>query len=112
VASDLDVDIASGTGDERYLRALGEALDFALPRSRPDYAFYLAGADPFEGDRLGRLALSKAGLRARDELALDRLIDAGAAVCVVLAGGYAVDIGDTVDINAATAAAVTVRRAA
>jgi acetoin utilization deacetylase AcuC-like enzyme len=112
VASDLDVDIASGTGDERYLRALGEALDFALPRSRPDYAFYLAGADPFEGDRLGRLALSKAGLRARDELALDRLIDAGAAVCVVLAGGYAVDIGDTVDINAATAAAVAVRRAA
>jgi acetoin utilization deacetylase AcuC-like enzyme len=105
VASDLDVDIASGTGDRRYLRALAEALDFALPRSRPDFAFYLAAADPFEGDRLGRLALSKAGLRARDELALDRLLEAGAAVCVVLAGGYAEDIGDTVDINAATAAA-------
>src|SRR5215216_1947258 len=109
VPSDLDVDIASGTGDDRYLRALSEALDFALPRSRPDFAFYLAGADPFEGDRLGRLALSKTGLRARDELALDRLTEAGAAVCVVLAGGYAVDIGDTVDINAATAAAVAKR---
>jgi acetoin utilization deacetylase AcuC-like enzyme len=109
IASDLDVDIASGTGDARYLRALREALDFALDRARPDYAFYLAGADPWEGDRLGRLALSKQGLRARDELALDRLLDAGAAVCVVLAGGYAHDVRDTVDINAATAAAVAAR---
>jgi acetoin utilization deacetylase AcuC-like enzyme len=109
IPSDLDVDIASGTGDRRYLQALGEALDFALDRVRPDFAFYLAGADPWEGDRLGRLALSKAGLRARDELALDRLLDAGADVCVVLAGGYADDICDTVDINAATAAAVAAR---
>jgi acetoin utilization deacetylase AcuC-like enzyme len=109
VASDLDVDIASGTGDGRYLRALGEALEFALERSQPDFAFYLAGADPWEGDRLGRLALSKAGLRARDELALDTLMQAGAAVCVVLAGGYAGDLSDTVDINAATAAAVAER---
>jgi acetoin utilization deacetylase AcuC-like enzyme len=109
IPSDLDVDIASGTGDRRYLQALAEALDFALDPLRPDFAFYLAGADPWEGDRLGRLALSKAGLRARDELALDRLLDAGADVCVVLAGGYADDIRDTVDINAATAAAVAAR---
>jgi acetoin utilization deacetylase AcuC-like enzyme len=106
VASDLDVDIASGTGDRRYLRALGEALEFALARARPDIAFYLAGADPWEGDRLGRLSLTKAGLRLRDALVLDRLRDAGASVCVVLAGGYAEDIRDTVDINAATAATV------
>ena len=109
VASDLDVDIASGTGDDRYLRALGEALDFALEQFRPDFAFYLAGADPWEGDRLGRLALSKPGLRARDELALDALMETGAAVCVVLGGGYADDVRDTVDINAATAAAVARR---
>jgi acetoin utilization deacetylase AcuC-like enzyme len=109
VPSDLDVDIASGTSDRRYLRALVEALDFALDRARPDYAFYLAGADPWEGDRLGRLALSKAGLRTRDELVLDRLTEAGAAVCVVLAGGYAQDIRDTVDINAGTVAAVAKR---
>ena len=109
IASDLDVDIASGTGDERYLRALDEALDFALARARPDFAFYLAGADPWKGDRLGRLALTKQGLRMRDELALDRLIGAGAAVCVVLAGGYADDVRDTVDINASTAAAVAER---
>jgi acetoin utilization deacetylase AcuC-like enzyme len=106
IASDLDVDIASGTGDERYLRALREALGFALERARPDFAFFLAGADPWVGDRLGRLALTKAGLRARDELVLDRLAVAGAAVCVVLAGGYADDIRDTVDINAATAKVV------
>jgi len=109
VASDLDVDIASGTGDRRYLRALCEALDFAIDRARPDFAFFLAGADPWEGDRLGRLALSKSGLRERDELALDGLMEAGAVVCVVLAGGYADDVHDTVDINAATAAAVARR---
>ena len=109
VASDLDVDIASGTGDAPYLRALEEALAQALERARPDFAFYLAGADPWEGDRLGRLALSKAGLRARDALALDTLIGAGAAVCVVLAGGYADDVRDTVDINVATAASVAAR---
>ena len=107
--SDLDVDIASGTGDARYLRALDEALDFALERSRPYFAFYLAGADPWEGDRLGRLALSKDGLRRRDELVLDRLRAEGIDVCVVLAGGYADDIGDTVEINVATAAAVAAR---
>ena len=109
IPSDLDVDIASGTGDERYLRALDEALDHAMRLARADVAFYLAGADPWEGDRLGRLALSKAGLLARDERVLDRLRAAGLAVCVVLAGGYAPDIRDTVDINAATAAAVAAR---
>jgi acetoin utilization deacetylase AcuC-like enzyme len=106
IPSDLDVDLATGTGDDDYLRALEDALDTALPHARPDIAFYLAGADPFEGDRLGRLALTKAGLRARDELVVERLRGAGAAVVVVLAGGYAHDVADTVDINAATAAVV------
>ena len=109
IPSDLDIDLASGTGDERYLEALGEALDRAVPRANAELAFFLAGADPWHGDRLGRLALTKAGLRARDELVLDRLREAGAAVCVVLAGGYAEDVNDTVDINAATVAVVTRR---
>ena len=109
IPSDLDVDLATGTGDAGYLTALDEALDVAIPAARPDLAFYLAGADPWEGDRLGRLALTKEGLRTRDELVLDRLRAAGAAVCVVLAGGYAEDVRDTVDINAATAAAVARR---
>jgi acetoin utilization deacetylase AcuC-like enzyme len=108
IPSDLDVDLPSGTGDEEYLRALDESLDVALAE-RPDIAFFLAGADPWEGDRLGRLALTKAGLQQRDELVLDRLLATGAAVVVVLAGGYAPDITDTVDINAATVAAVAAR---
>ena len=107
IPSDLDVDLPSGTGDDAYLEALTAALDRAIPAARAELAFYLAGADPWEGDRLGRLALTKAGLLARDELVLDRLLGAGAAVCVVLAGGYAEDVHDTVDINAATVAAVT-----
>jgi acetoin utilization deacetylase AcuC-like enzyme len=109
IASDLDVDLPSGTGDKGYLEALAGALDHAVPRARTELAFYLAGADPWQGDRLGRLALTKAGLAARDELVLDRLRAAGAAVCVVLAGGYAEDVRDTVDVNAATVAAVARR---
>src|SRR4051812_18489179 len=95
IPSDLDVDIATGSGDDRYLQALSEALDFAIPRAGAEFAFYLAGADPWEGDRLGKLALTKAGLRARDELVLDRLRAAGADVCVVLAGGHAGGGGGT-----------------
>jgi acetoin utilization deacetylase AcuC-like enzyme len=106
IPSDLDVDLPTGTGDDDYLPALDDALDAAMPRARPDLAFYLAGADPFAGDRLGRLALTKAGLRARDERVVGRLRAAGSAVVVVLAGGYARDVADTVDINAATAVVV------
>ena len=91
---------------------LEESLDVAIGAAGADIAFFLAGADPWEGDRLGRLALSKDGLRARDELVLDRLIATGAAVVVVLAGGYAPDVVDTVDINAATVHAVAARDSA
>src|SRR3954471_17692492 len=97
IPSDLDVDLPTGTGDDVYLVALGDALDVAMPAARADLAFFLAGADPWEGDRLGRLALTKSGLRARDEVVLDRLAATGVPVCVVLAGGYAEDVRDTVD---------------
>ena len=107
IPSDLDVDLPTGTGDAAYLDALEGALDRALARRPYDIAFYLAGSDPWEGDRLGRLALTKAGLRARDELVLERL--AGVATVVVLAGGYAPDVRDTVDINAGTVAAAAGR---
>jgi acetoin utilization deacetylase AcuC-like enzyme len=102
IPSDLDIDLPSGTTDAPYIEALDSALDQAI--DTPDIAFYLAGADPWEGDRLGRLSLTKAGLRARDELVLRRL--RGIPTVVVLAGGYAPDITDTVDINAATLEAV------
>jgi acetoin utilization deacetylase AcuC-like enzyme len=101
--SDLDVDLRSGAGDEEYLDALRDALAEAMPPARPELVLFLAGADPWEGDRLGRLALTKPGLAARDELVLDTASEAGAAVCVCLAGGYAPDIRDTVEINLATA---------
>ena len=100
VPSDLDVDFDSGTGDDEYLDGVAGALDAALDAGPFDLAFYLAGADPWEGDPLGRLSLTKEGLRRRDELVLARLADV--PTCVVLAGGYADDVGDTVDINLAT----------
>jgi acetoin utilization deacetylase AcuC-like enzyme len=109
--SDLDVDLRTGTGDDEYLQALEDALDRAVPVAHPDLVFFLAGADPWEGDRLGRLALTKAGLRSRDELVLDTADRIGAPVCVALAGGYAPDVADTVEINLATARAVAKRAA-
>jgi acetoin utilization deacetylase AcuC-like enzyme len=109
IASDLDVDLPSGTDDDGYLAALQPALATALEAGPFDLAFFLAGADPWHGDRLGRLALTKAGLRRRDAVVLDTLRAAGPSVCVVLAGGYAPDVTDTVDINAATAAEVAAR---
>jgi acetoin utilization deacetylase AcuC-like enzyme len=112
IPSDLDIDLPSGTEDAAYLDALDGALDRAIPAAGAEVAFYLAGADPWEGDRLGRLALTKAGLRERDELVLDRLLATGVAVVVVLAGGYAPDVLDTVDINAATVEAVAARAVA
>ncbi len=71
IPSDLDVDLPTGTDDAGYLSALAPALETALAAGPFDLAFYLAGADPWEGDRLGRLSLTKPGLRARDALVLD-----------------------------------------
>lgn len=110
--SDLDVDLPTGTGDDAYLAALDGALREIERAGVPQLVFFLAGADPWEGDRLGRLSLTKPGLAARDELVLDRAESWGAAVCVVLAGGYAPDVTDTVDINTATARAVASRAGA
>lgn len=102
VPGDLEVDLPDGTGDARYLEELGAALPEALLRARPELCFVLAGADPYEGDRLGRLALTKRGLRDRDVLVRDALAAAGVPVCLTLAGGYAKDIRDTVEINVNT----------
>jgi acetoin utilization deacetylase AcuC-like enzyme len=107
VPGDLELDLADGTGDDAYLAGLAELLPRALARARPELCFYLAGADPFAGDRLGRLALTKDGLLARDELVRDALSTAGVPVCVTLAGGYAEDIRDTVEINLSKVRAFT-----
>ena len=100
--SNLDVELADGTDDATYLAALTAGMDAALAVARADLAIYLAGADPFVGDALGRLALSKAGLAERDRLVLDRCRRAGLPVAVVMAGGYARQIQDTVDIHLET----------
>lgn len=97
--SDLDIGLEDDTGDEVYLAALEEGVREALARAHADLAIYLAGADPFVGDRLGRLALSKEGLARRDRLVLDMCREAGLAVVVTMAGGYGRDVKDTVDIH-------------
>jgi acetoin utilization deacetylase AcuC-like enzyme len=102
VPGDLELDLADGTGDGAYLEGLGRLLPQAVARSRPDLCFYLGGADPYERDRLGRLALTRDGLAARDALVRDALARAGVPVCVTLAGGYADPIEGTVEINLTT----------
>ena len=102
VAGDLELDFRDGTTDEPYLEGVERVLTDALRRSRPEFAFYLGGADPYEGDRLGRLSITKAGLAARDELVAGALSQAGVPACITLAGGYAEDVRDTVDINERT----------
>jgi acetoin utilization deacetylase AcuC-like enzyme len=97
--STLDVELDDGTGDDSYLGALAIALPRAIAQSRPGLAIYLAGADPYAGDRLGRLALSKRGLAARDAFVLDTLRASDVPVAIAMAGGYADDIDDTVDIH-------------
>lgn len=99
--SRLDIDLPDDAGDELYLRQLAGALPRVFA-SGPDLVFYLAGADPFEGDTLGGLGLTKAGLRRRDRLVLGAARELNVPVVVTLAGGYAQDVSDTVDIHAAT----------
>jgi acetoin utilization deacetylase AcuC-like enzyme len=85
--------------------AVGDRLQVpsaALDRGGPDFAIYLAPADPFEGDRLGRLGVSKAGLEERDRLVFDACRFRGIPVAVVMSGGYAPQIEDTVEIHLAT----------
>ncbi len=98
---DLDVGLADGTRDAVYLERLAAALPRVMA-SGPDLLCYLAGADPFEGDRLGGLRLTKAGLAERDRMVIAASRGAGVPVVTVLAGGYAADIADTVDIHVAS----------
>ncbi len=100
--SDLDLALPSGTGDDAYLAALRPALAAAFARSRPDFVLWLSGADPFAGDRFGRLALSKEGLAARDRLVTGAVRAHGLPFATVMGGGYGRDVTDTVDVYEAT----------
>jgi len=102
--SDLDVAFEDGAGDDEYLAALAGHLPGVLDGHRPDLVFYLSGADPYEGDRLGRLKLTIDGLRARDRMVFDACRARGLPVAVAMSGGYAPDVDAIVTIHANTIA--------
>ena len=100
--SSLDVPLPDGIDDDYYLAALKTGLEHTFQQGPFDIAIYLAGADPFEGDRLGRLKVTKTGLAARDHLVLDWCRKLDLPVAVAMAGGYATEVEDIVDIHAKT----------
>jgi acetoin utilization deacetylase AcuC-like enzyme len=99
---DLDIALPDGVGDAQYLQALRSGLSQALEASKPTFAIYLAGADPYHADSFGRLALSKTGLTWRDKLVLSECRKLGLPLAIVMSGGYAPNIDDIVDIHLET----------
>ncbi len=97
--SDLDLGLADGCDDSTYLNALTESLNELGDRFKTDFVIYLAGADPHEDDRLGRLKLSKEGMRLRDEAVLAYALDRKLPLAISMAGGYGKEIGSTVDLH-------------
>ncbi|GAC1515592.1 MAG: histone deacetylase [Gemmatimonadaceae bacterium] len=102
VSGSVDIDLADGTGDDEYLAILGDTLPRLIADAAPDLVLYLAGADPHEGDRLGRLKLTFDGLARRDALVLATCRDVGVPVAITIAGGYGRDIRDTVAVHVNT----------
>lgn len=100
--SDLDIELPDGTTDADYLAAVEEGTWRALAQSGADLAIYLAGADPFERDRLGRMNVSMAGLAERDRIVFELCRRAGVPVAVAMSGGYAPDVEDIVAIHLQT----------
>ncbi len=100
--STVDVNLADGVGDDEYLHNLEEAYLPNVLSFRPDFVFYIAGADPFMEDQLGGLLLTKEGLMRRDRLVLETARRLGIPVACALAGGYAFQVRDTVEIHANT----------
>ncbi|MCO4100418.1 MAG: histone deacetylase [Gemmatimonas sp.] len=94
-----DVELDDGTGDETYLALLQEHLPDVLREARPDLVVYLSGADPHEGDRLGRLKLTFDGLMARDRYVIGTCRDVGIPVCATMSGGYGHDVHNTVAVH-------------
>lgn len=98
-AGDLDVELPDGCRDDEYLHALDRALDELAMRFAPGLVIYLAGADPHEGDRLGRLKLSYDGLEARDRRVFEWAWQRGLPLAFSMAGGYGSDIATTVQVQ-------------
>ena len=95
--SDVDIGLPDRAADDEYLSAVIRGLE-QLPESG-DLAFYIAGADPYEGDRLGRLKVTKHALRERDRMVYDACERRGMPVVIVMGGGYAADVNDAVDVH-------------
>ena len=100
--SDLDIELPDGCSDAAYLLRLNEGLDTAFDLSRPDLVIYLAGADPYHDDRLGRLGLTFDGLAERDRCIFARCQALNIPLAIAMAGGYARQIEDTVRIHSTT----------
>ncbi len=96
---DYDIPLPEGTTDEFYLEQLESGLKFVFDSFLPDFVFYLAGADPYSSDRLGLLDLSKEGLATRDQMVMDFCCEKGIPIAFAMAGGYAPEISDIVDIH-------------
>ena len=103
--STLDIELPDGTADGEYLQTLDHALSH-LRMHEPDIIFYLAGADPYEKDKLGRLKITLEGLRKRDETVASFARSLGVPFVTTMSGGYAADIADTVEIHCNTIRAV------
>lgn len=103
VAGSLDIELDDGTDDIAYLGLLADALPRVLQAARADIVFYLAGADPHEGDRLGRLRVSSEGLARRDAMVIESCRSIGVPIAITIAGGYGRSILDTVGVHVATA---------
>jgi acetoin utilization deacetylase AcuC-like enzyme len=101
--STIDIHLPDGTGDADYLPKLHEICSVAIPGYAPDILYYLAGADPYFEDQLGGLALTLEGLRERDRIVFQAASRYKVPVVVVLAGGYALNTSDTVEIHCSTA---------
>ncbi len=101
--STVDVHLSDGVNDEEYLERLSAAYRFPLHGFHPELLVYVAGADPYQEDQLGGLSLTLEGLKRRDRLVIETALREGAAVAIVLAGGYAVHVEDTVTIHSNTA---------
>jgi len=102
--STLDIGLRDGAGGEEYNAYLLRTLPPIFETFRPEFVMYLAGADPYEHDQLGALKLTREDLRRRDRIVISLARDSGVPVCVLLAGGYACEVGDTVDIHCSTMA--------
>ena len=100
--SSLDVPLSDGCQDEAYLEALAAALEQVKARFEPQFVLYLAGADPHESDRLGRLKVTKAGMATRDLMVMQYTQSQSCPMAIMMAGGYSTDVNQIVEIHLQT----------